>query len=178
MKRIYIILISLSMAVTFSLLNTTVLADSPTEVKVDKVIEHGVDKYVIESYQIYNDLPVSYKDDTRSHTKYARYLVLTIEWTPGVDQEKMLLVLENGASWSENINDSPRMEQTALNKLHLTVLGKTGEKKFKKGKVYRMRMGYVIRPNSGVKYLVHDGKKMKRFVLLKPKTKDGILVNK
>lgn len=41
-----------------------------------------------------------------------------------------------------------------------------------------MRMGYVIRPNSGVKYLVHDGKKMKRFVLLKPKTKDGILVNK
>lgn len=136
MKRIYIILISLSMAVIFSLLNTTVLADSPTEVKVDKVIEHGV------------------------------------------DQEKMLLVLENGASWSENINDSPRMEQTALNKLHLTVLGKTGEKKFKKGKVYRMRMGYVIRPNSGVKYLVHDGKKMKRFVLLKPKTKDGILVNK
>ena len=58
MKRIYIILISLSMAVIFSLLNTTVLADSPTEVKVDKVIEHGVDKYVIESYQIYNDLPV------------------------------------------------------------------------------------------------------------------------
>ena len=50
------------MAVIFSLLNTTVLADSPTEVKVDKVIEHGV------------------------------------------DQEKMLLVLENGASWSENIN--------------------------------------------------------------------------
>ena len=136
MKRIYIILISLSMAVIFSLLNTTVLADSPTEVKVDKVIEHGV------------------------------------------DQEKMLLVLENGASWSENINDIPRMEQTALNKLHLTVLVKTGEKKFKKGKVYRMRMGYVIRPNSGVKYLVHDGKKMKRFVLLKPKTKDGILVNK
>ena len=136
MKRIYIILISLSMAVIFSLLNTTVLADSPTEVKVDKVIEHGV------------------------------------------DQEKMLLVLENGASWSENINDSPRIEQTALNKLHLTVLGKNGEKKFKKGKVYRMRMGYVIRPNSGVKYLVHDGKKMKRFVLLKPKTKDGILVNK
>ncbi len=91
----------------------------------------------------------------------------------------MLLVLENGASWSENINDSPRMEQTALNKLHLTVLGKTGEKKFKKGKVYRMRMGYVIRPNSGVKYLVHDGKKNEEVCLAQTKRlKDGILVNK